>query len=118
MVLRTATVEAGNSPALDVTFRQPQFILNVIDLHVGKKKLDSMKIPLATSIFIQWLISKYGLWPQTQCFIIYSILLCIFSMELILHVYTYKVLNVVFEFVTSIDVKWFIYYINYRVLLS
>lgn len=53
VVLRTATVEAGNSPALDVTFRQPQFILNVIDLHVGKKKLDSMKIPLATSIFIQ-----------------------------------------------------------------
>lgn len=39
VVLRSATVEAGNSPALGVTFRQPQFILNVIDLHVGGKKV-------------------------------------------------------------------------------
>lgn len=113
VVLRSATVEAGNSPALGVTFRQPQFILNVIDLHVGEKKLDSMKIPWVNSIFSQWLISKY----ETQCFIICRNLLCIFSMELILHLYTYKLLNVVFEFVTAIDVKRFIYYINDRVLL-
>lgn len=44
--------------------------------------------------------------------------LCIFSMELILHMYTYKVLYVVFEFVISIDVKWFTFhYINDRLVL-
>lgn len=36
VLLRIATVEAGNNPALGVTFPQPRFILNVIHLHVGK----------------------------------------------------------------------------------